>query len=404
MNRTPSEPDPSTRAVSGTNLLPREFTAFEFGIRVLLASLLVSIALAQIVAAVLVLLWIDLMVRGKYPYRRTVLDIPILVYVGVRLLSVAFSEYPSMSMLAITRELVFYVSYFFSAFYFQHASKENITRTLRVLIGVTLIVTVISCVMYLAGLTVRANGLTGGGTLATHLSIITSLVLVRGNNRGLIPGRFSLWIVLLIMMGGLLCSLFRGDTIAVIVVLCIYSLRFNRRLLAGAVVFAAVILLLVPPVRAKFQTLTDPLQHTSDRLTLWKNAASRAGEHPLLGFGPETFPVVFTDVAHLDDKFVGGWHNDTIQLYIESGTLGLIAWYTIVVIFIWHSARAVRRGPGNPEYETGWIGLLMIVAYLISGSFGTPTFSITNALLFRFLLAMVIAGTAARPVPVKDAP
>jgi O-antigen ligase len=393
---------PLPATMPGSALFPeasrKEFLLFENLLRVLLASLLVSIAAAQIVAAILVVVWVDLMVRGRMRYRRTLLDIPILVYVGVRILAVIFSEFTQISTLALTREIVFYITFFYCSFYFQHAGREGVIRTIQVLIVSTLLVTVVSCFRYLMGWADRANGLTGGGTLATHLSMMTSLLLIRGREREILPGKFTLWIALLILMAGMLCSLFRGDTIAVTLVILIYSIRFNPKLVGGVAVFALVILLLIPPVRAKFQTLSDPVNHSSDRLTLWNNGLKHASAHPILGYGPETFPVVFDDVEHLVDKRVGGWHNDNVQVYIESGILGLASWYVIVVMFAIASIRLIRKGPGNPHYETGWIGILMILAYIISGSFGTPTFSITNAILFRFLLAMVVAGTM---VPLK---
>ena len=323
-------------------------------------------------------------------YSRTRLDIPILVFICARLLSIIFSEYPSMSYSTITRELIFYVSFFFTVFYLQHAEKERIYSLLKILIGSTVIVTVISVSLFLFGFARRVNTLGGGGMLSTHLALLISVALIAKDNKFVFPKQFMFWLTIVIFIIGLLLSETRGDWLAAAAALLIYGLVFNRKLAFGVIAFAAMLAITLPSVRQRLYTFEHPLRYSSDRITLWTNALSVAGAHPVLGFGPETFHKVFKDTEHLGDWNVGAWHNDIVQMYVESGIIGVASFLFVIGLLILFSIKLIRsRSIFLNELSIGWMGVLMLAAYLISGLFTMPTISITNGMLFRFLIAMV---------------
>jgi O-antigen ligase len=362
---------------------------FEICLKLLLASLLVSIVIAQILVGILFILWVFLMAK-KMPYKPTRLDIFILIFLVIRIFSIVFSEYTAMSVIAISRELVFYVSFFFTVYYLQHVERTKLFSIFKWLIGSTVIVTLIAIAQVLLGYTARANGLTGGGTLATHLSLVIILTLIARTNHSIFPRAIYANLVLILFACGLFFSMTRGDTIATFVVVLIYASVFSRKMLIGVGLFLIAIIILVPSIRYRFATLANPLDNTSDRLTLWKAAQARDGEHPILGFGPETFSVVFNDFEHTADKNIGAWHNDIIQLYMESGLLGVTSFALIILLLLLWSIKLIRhRKIYGDELNVGWMGLLTILSYLIIGLFGAPTFSITNAILFRFFVAVI---------------
>jgi O-antigen ligase len=364
--------------------------AFEIGLKLLLASLLVSIVVVQILVGVLFILWIILMMRGQR-YKPTQLDLPILVFILVRILTIIFSEYLSLSIVSISRELIFYVSYFFTVYFLQTADRSKISSLLRWLIISTAIITPVAIMQFILGYTLRANGLSGGGTLATHLSMMIVLTLIARNDKSLFPKPVYSYAALLIFALGLLFSMTRGDTIAVFFAVMLYAFLFNRKLAIGVALFLFIIAISIPMIRVRFATLIDPVNNSSDRIVLWQTAFERAGEHPIMGFGPETFHVVFNNLAKVDDKFIGGWHNDFIQMYMESGIIGIVSFGVIIVLLLSFALRLIRYYKGKEvALNYGWLGLLLIIVYLIIGMFGTPTFSITNAILFRFLVAMIV--------------
>lgn len=365
------------------------FSAYHIGLQLLLASLAASIVAAEILAGGLFVLWVILMARGVQ-YRRTAMDIPVLILILVRLLSIVFSEYPSMSYVTITRELVYYGGYFFTVYYLQNVGREKLESLLKVLFVSTGAITVIAIAQFLLGHTLRVNALTGGGMLSTQLTFVMLVALVAKDVKSIFRSLLVFWLMMSVCAIGLALSMTRGDWIATAAGILLFSAMFNRRLLFGMIAFSLVLVLMVPSVRHRMTTLENPLQNTSDRITLWKNAVTLIHVHPVLGFGPETFHEVFKDVDHLEDKQVGAWHNDVLQLYMESGGIGVLAFALYMGCLLFLSLKLIMRSQyRRDELNIGWMGLLLLLAYLISGMFTMPTISITNGILFRFLIAIV---------------
>src|SRR5579862_8545701 len=364
------------------------FHVFDLLMKGFVVSLMVSIAAAQILAGLLILVFIFLCFNG-YPYRKTPLDIPILAFVAVRLLSIWFSIDPGLSMRAIGREIGFYGTYFYCAFYFTYAAKRNIRSTFQWLIISTLIVTAISVAMMLSGKIEKANGLSGGGLLSTHLLFV--LVLTMTATAGeVFPSEWTRWTAFSALTIGLLFTLTRGDWIAATVAAVVYGLFVNRKLVIGLVAVAALLFVLVPRLRARFETLASPLEHSSDRVTLWHDARTHISDHPVLGFGPETFPLVFNSQEVMRDKKVNAWHNDFLQIYMESGLAGDVT-LAVMLGALGYCAFVILGRTKSPTAAAsyGWLGVLLLIGYLIDGCFTMPTSSITNAMLFRFLAAGV---------------
>jgi O-antigen ligase len=384
-NTSPTE----TQLRSGRFDNSKLFSAYHVGLQLLLVSLAASIVAAEVLAGGLFVLWVVLMARGVR-YRRTALDIPVLIFILVRLLSIVFSEYPSMSYVTITRELVYYAGYFFTVYYLQNVGRQKIESLLTVLFISTGAITAIAITQFLLGHTLRVNALTGGGMLSTQLAFVMLVALVAKDVKSIFRSPMIFWLLMSVCAIGLALSMTRGDWIATAAGVVLFSAVFNRKLLFGMIAFSLVLLLVVPSVRHRMTTLENPLQNTSDRITLWKNAVSIIGVHPVLGFGPETFHEVFKDVEHLGDKQIGAWHNDVLQLYMESGGIGVLSFGLYMGCLLFLSLRLIMHSRYRPdELNIGWMGLLLLVAYLISGMFTMPTISITNGILFRFLIAIV---------------
>lgn len=365
------------------------FKALDISLLILLASLPLSIAVAQSMAAISAVLWIVLMTMGM-KYKPTKLDWAILVYVFVRLLAIIFSEYPDASSRALLRELAFYITYFVFAFYLQHTDKKRLSAIFRWLIIATMISTIISVSKYLIiGGVDRALPLTGGGVLATHLCLVLLIIIAAANNKELFPSKIYWLAALLVIALGLVFSMTRGDMIAAFIITAIYAWNKYRKLLIGLAVFALAVLL-IPSVQSRLATMLNPVRHSSDRITIWQEALRHSDEHPLLGFGPETFQLIFDNWEEMGDKKVNSWHNDFIQLYIESGILGVVSWALILILlFVWSVKLILNPAIETHDFDFGWLGALLIIAYIIIGFFSVPTVSITNAMLFRFIIAIV---------------
>jgi hypothetical protein len=121
-----------------------------------LLSLMVSIAVAQLTVGILAAIAVLMFING-YRYRRTIIDIPLLLFVAVRIVAIVMSEYPAMSVVTLTRELVFYADYFSIVFYLQNVKTEEQSSLLRWLFASTAIVCVIAVAQVLLGVVERAH-------------------------------------------------------------------------------------------------------------------------------------------------------------------------------------------------------------------------------------------------------
>jgi hypothetical protein len=85
-------------------------------------------------------------------------------------------------------------------------------------------------------------------------------------------------------------------------------------------------------------------ENLQNRLVIWKIALDGFKERPLLGWGPENFPVVFDkhyNVKHFKPKAegFGAWydraHNVFLDYLTQAGILGLLSFLAIFGVFYW---------------------------------------------------------------------
>lgn len=366
-----------------------------------LASLMISIAVAQITVGILVALALLMALEG-YRYKRTALDIPIVLFLMVRILAIALSEYPTMSVVALSRELVFYADYFCIVFYLQNAQRKEKEQLFRWLFFSSAVVCVIAVAQTLLGVIDRANGLSGGGSLSTHLCLVIIAVMVLKNDESIFRSPYWFVITFMILIGGLLFTEKRGDWIATTVAVIIFGFVFNKKFAFVLIAVAVCVLLAVTPLRERLFTLARPADNSSDRIALWTNALSHADRHPVLGFGPQTFDSVFTGRYATGDKGIASWHNDSIQIYLESGAIGFVT-FLILLGSATACSIALIRTSHRENASVGWMGIMMLASWIIIGFFGSPTVSITNAMLFRFFLGYIAVNHLRKSTAVNSA-
>ena len=127
----------------------------------------------------------------------------------------------------------------------------------------------------------------------------------------------------------------------------------------------------------------DPMSY-SNRDVIWGGALKLNSEHPILGFGPGSFKNVFPDWNILMDKGVSNWHSEWIQMYIESGVLGLSIGL-IIAGFVFYMYAKRRNSLSSSKLLTP-IFAGLVTLYLSSVT-NCILYSIIPSILFGFLLA-----------------
>ncbi len=330
--------------------------------------------------------------------RRTPLDVPYLAFIAGRLVSVVFSSDPALSMPALYHEFFFYLVFFMVT---QSVRDDEFTaaRALTLLLVLAGVVAgLIGAARVLLALELRGSSTTAGPyTLGAYLCPVLALALFLPWPR---PGRLP--------------ALLRGAALAAICLGIIFTL--NRLHWAGMLlalggafflsrgrprvlllVALAVAVVLAVGIRMRLAQLADLDSFLIGRDLLWRGAAELAGKHPIVGFGPRTFVEVFPFFDQLPIRGVSSWHNDYLQVYMESGLVGLLPLLWLVAATVSSGRRALRAAADAPGTRSLLVALLAALGliFLLGGMLDTLV-----GITFRILLGL-FALLASNPSPLQ---
>jgi O-antigen ligase len=209
--------------------------------------------------------------------------------------------------------------------------------------------------------------------------------------------RFCLGALMVVALAALALTFSRGGYFGLVVglgVLLVPDVHFRptRRMAAAGLALGAgvlVVALVLPTTRATVERVAGRAAATVDtgegsirfHLDLWRIGSQVALDHPLLGTGPETFPLVFrpylnrllpTDRAELLGRFrLESPHNELIGIAAEMG-LPALATY---VVFLGACAMAcVRRAraTSGAARSVALIVLAILATHVVTNLFKTP--------------------------------
>lgn len=128
----------------------------------------------------------------------------------------------------------------------------------------------------------------------------------------------------------------------------------------------------------------------SDRDIILKGAGEILYEHPVLGYGPRSFKKIFPLFDEVADKGIGGWHNDFIQIYFESGLLGLTTFLVLLYIVFMVPIRQIRNKKTDAELrDLSASVLLSITALTLSIAAGGFITSVVVSIVFILLISIL---------------
>ncbi len=141
-------------------------------------------------------------------------------------------------------------------------------------------------------------------------------------------------------------------------------------------------------VARQLKSLQAPLSPavSGNRLTIARDSLRMWRERPVLGWGLDTFPIVYPRYrSFATDVFINAAHNDYLQLVTETGLagLGVLAWFLYALL------RAGLRGAGNDRAQlAALVGVCGILVHSLTDfNLHIPA----NAVLFYVLCAVASA-------------
>jgi len=356
-------------------------------------SFLLSLALMQIIAVMFFILWLfERNSEKKKSFDR--ITACVFLFGLVRIITIFLSEYPQTSYEAIYKESLFYTSAVALPFYLKTLDKQKLLRLMLVFILGAVGVSVIGSVRFYIGSVDRAQTFSSGytafsGYLLSSLAVAFFYPKKINSMKGIL-----FWsIVYALIFIGLITSLGRAN-IAIAVFIFVVALLSKQIPLKQIIVLGVIGLItfgiyLVHPSEL-IENRIENITHLSDRDIIWQGAKEISLQHPLFGFGPRTFRQIFPFKEKFVDKKIGSWHNDFLQIYFESGILGIIAYLILLWIIIKTSVSHLRNNKIDPELKSlSRAALFSIITLLLSSLTSGFMTTAVLSILFIFLVSLI---------------
>jgi O-antigen ligase len=396
-------------AITGNNWLGTVKRALPWLIAALCASTIFSIALANILLALVVLMWsfCNIADKGQKIVKDPLL-LPALMVLIVRLLSLILSPVaPTIEDSA--HKIIFILPFFIiSQVLF---SEKQLSWLVWFLLGIGVLLTVISAVPGIAGVwegrQVRIRSTSGGYyTLAMLETLLISMGLAAAFYTKDTRWRVVLFICLAVYMLGLLLTWSRGPWFATVTAFLMIALVYRRRVIWVAITFILAAAIAVYASGnlgsgGRFNPLSPDFD--SQRFQYWRigfshflnqsaipanwSEAPQAILRWLLGRGPDA------TIATMN-----GYQSDYITILVESGILGVLVhlWFAFSIIF-WSFKRFLQSERRIPRMiALGAFGCS--VTWIVGGFFGDL---IKDPQYYLLLMALLGLSVAAEPIKSK---
>ncbi|MCK4236158.1 MAG: O-antigen ligase family protein [Candidatus Krumholzibacteria bacterium] len=335
-----------------------------------------SIAGTQTALTLSILLWIVLAAVGKAPRpRRTTLDFPIILFVGVCLVAVLFSKQRWASFVNLKNILLVSIVYLLG---FLVRNRKTGHRLFAVLLFSGAVSSLYGIAIFLLG---KGEGTLGRtpGTFSTAMTfggvllMICSLFFSVGIGNGLSSKvRVAVLGAALASAGALFFSFTRSSWLGMIAS-CIVILAILRRkwLLPFVGALLLFTFLLPVPMRERVTSIWDARYRTNvQRLEMLWGGWRIFKDHPVIGVGTMDLGEIYRRYKPPEAVYVHGhMHNNFFHVAVTTGAIGLGAFCFLLFSFYRLMAGNLRLDLPPPEkaWVVGSIGAL--TGFIVNGLF-----------------------------------
>lgn len=191
----------------------------------------------------------------------------------------------------------------------------------------------------------------------------------------------------------------------------VFLLLALRNPWAGAIApaIAALAIALAPShIQDRIVSVVDLHNDTNkERLRLWSAGVHIALDHPFFGVGQNSFPLVYPKYRHPDVKepSISHLHNNVLEIAVERGCVGLLAWISIWAVAIWKMSSAWRASTIGDRDAMAAMGMASVTAFLTAGMFEYNFGAAVMQMMIYFLMAASLAAAkkAQSPQAMPDA-
>jgi O-antigen ligase len=358
-----------------------------------------SIAVAEILLAVVGVLWVALLITRRERITFPAMFWPLLLYAAATLTVTAFSPEPRVGLLVCKQMVLFALV----PLVYRFATGPRATMIATVIVSFAAASATIGIVQY-AVLHYDNLGRRPQGSLGHYMTYSGLLMLVIGLAlaRILFARRERVWAGL--VMPALAVAVTLTFTRSAWVGACagaalLLSLK-DFRLLAILPIVAAAFFAVAPmQLTARFISMFDMRDPTNrDRVAMLREGEQMIADHPLVGIGPNMVQRLYERYRDPDavEPVNPHLHNVVVQIAAERGlpTLGIWLWFVVALLV--RLAKRFRADDGA-EKALAAAALAAVVSMLTAGmfeyNFGDSEF------LMLFLILITLPFAASRRVP-----
>lgn len=356
-------------------------------------SFVLSLFLLQLFGGVIFILWLF----EHWKKKKNTLDLILLsvFFFGfIRLLSIIFSEYHSSSIQSLYKEALFYVVMISLPFYLKTFDKQKLLKLVMIFISGAVAMSLVGIFRFVIGDVARAEAFSSSYTVfSSYLMVALGMALYYPKALQTSKSFLYRTLSIFILFAGIVASLGRMN-IAIAGLMFLSAVIFKRlklkQVIALGILFTALgLVYFYYPSEVITERVTNITQ-LSDRDIIWKGAGELIYKHPIIGFGPRTFHDIFPFKEDFADKGIGGWHNDFLQIYFESGLLGFISFVLLLIIIIGVSINQIRNKKMDVDFRSLSASILVSIIGLVLSSL-TAGFitSVVLSIVFAFLLSLL---------------
>jgi len=356
-------------------------------------SFLLSLALMQLVAGLIFIMWLFEKNEEKRKTAGMILY-AIIIFGLVRLISVFLSDFPHESYQVFYKEAIFYTSAVSLSFYYKALEKDDIIKLMNFFIIGAVIVSLIGIYRFYSGDVDRAQSFSGSYTaFSSYLLAAFSFSLFFNKDYSKKSNQIFWVIIYAILFLGIFTSLGRANLLIAVLIFLV-SIVFRQikplQLIALAIFIVGFFSMNILFPSDKIEQRATNITQLSDRDVIWEGALRIISEKPITGFGPRTFSQIFPLKEKFQDKGVGGWHNDFLQIYFESGLIGLLSFLFLLFMIMKQLINQIKDKKISDDFRSISTSILFVVISLLLTSFfsGFIT-SVYLSVVFVFLISLI---------------
>jgi putative inorganic carbon (hco3(-)) transporter len=387
------------RVIEVDRIIPSLDKVIQFSLFTFVAFCMFSISVTQISFAIGVLAWlikVHLTKTWKNIYF-TPVGLPVLCFCLASILAVITAVDFSTSLTPLKKILQFAVL-FWVANTVNNEKQKNLLITLLIIVGV-----LASLVGFTQAWTTAVTLATRvSGTMSIYMTFAGLLMLVGllALGRALFNNPKEPWVMgaVGLIIFCLLLTLTRQAWLGFLVGMLVLIIFWNKKHLFSLPVIMIGLLLFAPEsVKDRLFSLIDLRDWTLQaRVFLWQGGWEIFKDYPITGCGFKCVDILHAQYPDPSGYIarLKGMHNNVVQLLVDTGILGLGAWLSIWIAYIFNAYKKIGKLAINDKDKGLVIGsLAAVLGFLAGGLFETNFYDSEVAMMLYFIMGISMART-----------